>query len=153
IQARFQLTMILLHLVRTVVVSTSNAPPPTKAIKPSRRDLVFNLCASAWTYDKGNPSTEKHYQRLGQNTFWDSYCPRRDKTPSFNDSSPNYIDTAIEKALHWMSELHELLAQKGIKLSVVVYPWPAQLYHNDRHSLQVAIWESWCKSRCAHFIN
>src|SRR5262249_39078876 len=82
-----------------------------------------------------------------------AYCTRRDKTASMKDPSPNYIDTAIEKALHWMSELHELLAQKGIQLSVVVYPWPAQLYHNDSDSLQVALWKSWCKDRCMHFIN
>src|SRR5262249_23989927 len=57
IQARFQLTMLLLHLVKTEIVFASNEPPRPKPVQPSRRDLVFNLCASAWTYDKGNPST------------------------------------------------------------------------------------------------
>src|SRR5262249_32763549 len=56
IQARFQLTMFVLHLVKNAIVSAGNEQPPTKLAKPSRRELVFNLCSSAWTYDKGNPS-------------------------------------------------------------------------------------------------
>ena len=67
------------------------------------------------------------------------------------------MNGSIEKAVREMTMLHELLEGEGVKLSVGVYPWPAQIREmmlNDSDSnLQAEIWRDFCINRCAHFIN
>lgn len=139
IRTHFQLTMFARRLVSGNVQGVREAP--------------YNLCVSAWTYDNLNPATDKHFETAepGRPIEGFASCPRADVAELAGDSP--HIDKAIEKARHWMTKLHELVAQNGIKLSVGVYPWPAQLHHDDRNSLQVRIWEAWCKTRCETFIN
>jgi len=52
-----------------------------------------------------------------------------------------------------MTKLSDLLASRGIPLTVVVYPWAQQIAQNDRDSRQVALWRDFCKSRCKAFID
>jgi hypothetical protein len=56
-----------------------------------------------------------------------------------------------------MTLLYELLDSKGIKLSVGVYPWPAQISEMKRNNtdanLQVDIWNEFCANRCINFVN
>ena len=53
--------------------------------------------------------------------------------------------------------LHELLEGEGIKLSIGVYPWPAQILemmlNNSDSNLQADIWRDFCINRCVHIIN
>jgi hypothetical protein len=67
--------------------------------------------------------------------------------------APLGLDGGIERALQNMQTLCDLLTSRGIPLTVVVYPWPAQLDHDDRDSRQVALWREFCVSRCKAFIN
>lgn len=59
----------------------------------------------------------------------------------------------LHKAGLYMGKLHALLNNKGIKLTVAVYPWPPQISQNDLDSLQVRFWQDWCKKREVDFIN
>jgi len=80
---------------------------------------------------------------------------------TYNASSNAYgsigVNGSIEKAVSEMSILHDLLESKGVKLSVGVYPWPAQIREmmlNDSDTnLQVDVWRDFCVNRCFHFIN
>lgn len=80
---------------------------------------------------------------------------------TYNESSDAYgelgVQGSIEKAIREMTILHELLEDEGIKLSVAVYPWPAQIremmLNNNGSNLQADIWRDFCINRCAHFIN
>ena len=89
---------------------------------------VFVLERSEWTY---NPSSNA-YGELG-------------------------VNGSLEKAVREMTLLHEFLEGEGVKLSVGVYPWPAQIREmmlNDNDSnLQAEIWRDFCINRCVHFIN
>jgi hypothetical protein len=52
-----------------------------------------------------------------------------------------------------MSELHKLLLERNIKLTVTVYPWPEQISQRDLESRQVDIWKKFCQERKLTFIN
>ena len=52
-----------------------------------------------------------------------------------------------------MKLLKDLLDQNGIKLNVAVYPWPSQILYEDNESIQVKIWEEWCKNHKVNFYN
>jgi len=62
-------------------------------------------------------------------------------------------DGGIARALKNMQGLADLLAEHGIAMTIVVYPWPVQLAHDDRDSVQVAIWREFCAKNCKAFIN
>ena len=107
-----------------------NEQPKTQVneqTKTQARD-VFNLKRSEWTYN----SSSNAYGDLG-------------------------VTGSIEKALLEMTLLSDLLEINGFKLSVGVYPWPAQISEMDRNNtetnLQVELWRKFCEERCVNFIN
>ena len=73
--------------------------------------------------------------------------------PQSPDFGPSGVAGAIELTKANMDRLHQLLKQKGIKLSIAVYPWPAQLKHDIEQNLQVKVWEEFCEDRCWRFYN
>jgi len=88
---------------------------------------VFTLNRSSWTYD---PSAEG-YGTMG-------------------------VHGGIEKALSYMARLDSLLVANDIKLSVGVYPWPAQLKELSKSSesnKQSQIWADFCVGKCERFID
>ena len=52
-----------------------------------------------------------------------------------------------------MDRLWQELSSRKIPISVVVYPWPAQVVHDTADSLQVRIWREWCDGKCKRFIS
>jgi len=76
---------------------------------------------------------------------------------TYNPSSIGYgqggIKGGIEQSLRAMTKLSDLLREKGINLSVGVYPWPSQLLYDTVASEQVRVWENFCKTRCVRFYN
>ena len=68
--------------------------------------------------------------------------------------APLGIEGGIARSEQNMKKLADLLASKGIPLSIVVYPWPPQLANNDGESRQVKIWQEFCeRQKCKRFIN
>jgi len=63
------------------------------------------------------------------------------------------IDQGIEEQLRTMDMIYEYLADRKIKLSVAVHPWPQTILYDVPYNKHVKIWEKLCKSRCANFIN
>ena len=66
------------------------------------------------------------------------------------------VQGGIDKSIHYMERLYQLLHDKGIKLSVGVYPWPAQLVEmseSDAVNLQSQIWQNFCQNKCEYFID
>lgn len=87
--------------------------------------------------------------------FRENLCPAW-TIPGFDvgDSyAPLGIEGGIERSRRNMERLADLLAERGIPLSIVVYPWPMQLAQNDRDSRQVVLWREFCTRNCKLFIN
>ncbi len=59
----------------------------------------------------------------------------------------------LEKAERSMNRLADLLDDNDIALTVVVYPWPAQIFHRDIDSKQVRFWRDWSREHGADFID
>lgn len=59
----------------------------------------------------------------------------------------------LEKAGLYMGKLVELAKKHDIKLTIAVYPWPAQIYHNDLNSRQVAFWKKFATENNIGFLN
>jgi hypothetical protein len=90
---------------------------------------IFDLDRSGWTYRKvaENKPFELGFAPLG-------------------------VEEGIAKEKRKMDLLYQDLAQRNIPISVVVYPWPAQLIYDNVDSREVRIWREWCQGRCKRFI-
>jgi hypothetical protein len=66
---------------------------------------------------------------------------------------PLGVEGGIARSLQNMQALSELLTARNIPLTIVVYPWAAQIAQGDRDSRQVSLWRDFCPGRCKAFIN
>lgn len=53
----------------------------------------------------------------------------------------------------YMAKLAELCKEKGIRMHIVVYPWPIQIMAGDLQSIQVQFWEKFANDYQSGFIN
>jgi hypothetical protein len=91
---------------------------------------LFDMERSAWTYRKVSETKPYHagYAPLG-------------------------LEGGIAKEKAKMVLLWQELEKRHIPISVVVYPWPAQVVHDSPDSRQVRIWSDWCEGKCKRFIS
>ena len=91
---------------------------------------LFDLPRSAWTYRAVS-----------------------DSEPYDIGYAPLGLEAGLRKEETKMTQLWQLLQQRGIPVSVVVYPWPAQIAHDKIDSRQVQMWRDWCNGKCQRFIS
>lgn len=69
----------------------------------------------------------------------------------------NYFDKegfmGIELSKKYLLKLKDILDLQEAELTILVYPWPGQIYRDDKNSLQVKIWKEWAKNNNIKFIN
>ena len=70
-----------------------------------------------------------------------------------DEALERYGKLGLEKATGHMDQLAALLSTYGIKLTVVVYPWPNQIFQRDKDSLQIRHWRAWSTRNSAGFID
>lgn len=59
----------------------------------------------------------------------------------------------LEKNKLYLDKLQAFLKERGIPLTVAVYPWPDQILARDLESRQVTFWRAWAKEQGAGFVN
>lgn len=91
---------------------------------------TFDMERSAWTYRKVNETD-----------------------PSYRGYAPLGMEGGIAKEKAKMDLLWQELAKRNIPISVVVYPYPAQLVHDSVGSRQVRMWREWCDGTCKRFVS
>jgi hypothetical protein len=64
-----------------------------------------------------------------------------------------YGREGLENARRHMDALADLLASRGIGLTVAVYPWPDHVLLGDRDSRQATFWREWAAGRHAGFLD
>ena len=97
--------------------------------------------------DRGNNGNEFDFEK----SAW-TYRPVSDIRPFEAGYAPLGLEGGIAKAKAKMTLLWQELLQRGIPISVVVYPYPAQIVHDTVDSRQVRIWREWCDGKCKRFI-
>jgi hypothetical protein len=91
---------------------------------------LFDWERSAWTYRKVS-----------------------DTKPFHSGYAPLGLEAGIAKEEAKMTLLWQELERRHIPISVVVYPWPAQVVHDTADSRQVRMWSDWCAGKCKSFIS
>ena len=97
--------------------------------------------------DRGNSGNEFDLER----SAW-TYRKVSNSNPFETGFAPLGLEGGIAKEKAKMTLLWQELAKRNIPISVVVYPWPAQLLHDTVDSRQVQIWREWCEGKCKRFI-
>ncbi len=59
----------------------------------------------------------------------------------------------INKSFSFMNMTYDLLKKNNIKMSVGIYPWPAQILHDTEKSKIVNLMTEFCKKKCEYFFN
>ena len=98
--------------------------------------------------DRGNNGNEFDYEK----SAW-TYRPVSDTEPFETGYAPLGLEGGIAKEKAKMTLLWQELAKRNIPISVVVYPYPAQLIQDTADSRQVRIWREWCEGKCKRFIS
>ena len=78
------------------------------------------------------------------------YCHEKSSW-TFNDKYFN--DKHINKSLKFLEMTYELLKKNDIKMSLGIYPWPAQIMHDKEDSKVVSLMKNFCLNRCEYFFN
>lgn len=73
----------------------------------------------------------------------------------FSQYDKVWIENGKKEALLYMEKLFELTKKNNIKLSLAVYPWPAQILHDKNTGLRnySSLWKTFCEQKCEYFIN
>jgi hypothetical protein len=67
--------------------------------------------------------------------------------------NPLGVEGGIRRALEHMQALADLLAERHVDLTVVVYPWPLSLVQDDPGGRWVRMWRQFCVTNCKSFID
>jgi hypothetical protein len=97
--------------------------------------------------DRGNNGNEFDFEK----SAW-TYRPVSNDLPFETGYAPLGLEGGIAKEKAKMTLLWQELAQRAIPISVVVFPYPAQIVHDMVDSRQVRIWREWCAGKCKRFI-
>ncbi len=56
-------------------------------------------------------------------------------------------------ATFYLNQLYNLCKDNNIKLSLVIYPWPSQIYYAHNTSIHRNYWNNWSRSKNVYFID
>lgn len=65
----------------------------------------------------------------------------------------SYGEYGMGIAQQWMSLLSDMLKRYGIKMVIVIYPWPDQILDHDINSKQVRMWQDWADKKDVIMVN
>jgi len=82
-----------------------------------------------------------------------TYRPVSDTEPYEIGYAPLGLKAGLTKEESKMTLLWQEIQRRNIPLTVVVYPWPAQIAHDTIDSKQVRMWRDWCVGKCNRFIS
>ena len=78
------------------------------------------------------------------------YCHEKS---SWTFSDRYFKEKEINKSLKILEMTYEFLKEKNIKMSLGIYPWPAQIMHDKENSKLVLMMKNFCRNKCEFFFN
>ena len=89
-------------------------------------------------------------QKIVKNCNYLDYCHEKSSW-TFNDKY--FQEKHINKSFKFLNMTHELLTNNDIKMSIGIYPWPAQIMYDNEDSKIVSLMEDFCLDKCEFFFN
>jgi hypothetical protein len=65
----------------------------------------------------------------------------------------SYGEEGLRRARGSMDRLRKLMQFHGKRLTIAIYPWPAQVYADDIASIQVKFWTDWARQGSVDILN
>ena len=78
------------------------------------------------------------------------YCHEKS---SWTFNKKYFGENEINKTLKYLNMTYKLLNKNNIKMSLGIYPWPAQILHDEENSKVVKIMSNFCLNKCEYFFN
>ena len=78
------------------------------------------------------------------------YCHEKS---SWTFNNKFFGDKEINKSLDYMEMTYDLLQKNNIKMSIGIYPWPAQILYDNSQSKIVKLMDNFCFNKCEFFFN
>ncbi|MCL0045318.1 hypothetical protein M1N16_03700 [Nitrospinaceae bacterium] len=64
-----------------------------------------------------------------------------------------YGEKGLKLSAKYMENLLKTLRIHGVKMTLAIYPWPDQIFHDNVDSKHVVFWENWAKKNKVAFVN
>ena len=108
---------------------------------------IINLKNSIANNNKGSDDVSQK-DNLLINSRW-TYENR------FSQKDSKWVKKGIDESKHYFDKIFELGKTYDFKISLAVYPWPAQILYDDNTGKEKIenLWKLYCKNRCEYFIN
>jgi len=134
------------HIGRTNV--TDNSKPELR--KPKASFKQFFTDNTVFLAQLRNLS--KYIKRVRKP--WDRSLNKRRGMWTLDDALyKEYGAKGVKLAELHMTQLKQLVDKHHIKMTLVIYPWPDQIYHKDINSKHVKVWQNWSRQNNVTLIN
>ena len=70
-----------------------------------------------------------------------------------NTNTNGIFQKPFKQEVYYLEKISNLLKNKGIKFSLAIYPWPANILYDESINDYQNYWKNFCLSRCNFFIN
>jgi len=86
---------------------------------------------------------------------WVLNNPRSNWTFDYDKKQFNNLsrEDALKISLSHMNNLHNMLKENNIELSVVIFPWPGTLKYDKKNNIHEKTWKEFCQKKCKKFYN
>jgi hypothetical protein len=118
--------------------------------------IKAHLIGSSAGYDGAYNGRSIHKCRNKAYTLWktpEDYWKERSQWTYNMECYKKWGVYGLRLAREQMDKLHELCQNKGIKMTIIVYPYPGQIRKRDLDSIQVRVWKKFSEERALAFID
>ena len=85
---------------------------------------------------------------------WDGGLNKRRAMWTLDDKLYNdFAKKGLAASANYMTRLKSLLDTNSIDLTIAVYPWPDQIFNQDKQSKQLTYWQNWASENNVMFID
>ena len=103
--------------------------------------------------EKPSISRESIFSKKETQTYKKSINLHRGSWTYDENIYKEYGEKGLKLSATYMENLLKTLTAHGIKMTLAVYPWPGQIFHDNVDSKHVIFWENWAKQNKVRFVN
>ena len=113
--------------------------------------ITYMLLKKLWWEFNFRKINKNFHSAYLEKNFYRSAWPYNDNIKEFRNKE--CLDELIMTTELVLIEIYSLLKKHSINLSILIYPWPGTLIHDNENSKYVQIWKKFCSDKCKIFLN